>query len=201
MSKQNNGIWKPGVIYELGVWDDLIWIPFYVGETTQADVRLAAHKTCARSGKELLVYDYIRTLTEQGIQTCMEIVDSYGTEGPLDLEDEHIMKLLLQDYKLQNMKKGSNAWMTNMIKIRDKMNEHNFKSLRKFKEWDAEQTRIKNDARHQKRIAEGKELSWHDKLLLSIKQSDKFKDEAALKQMRQETAERKAADVFKNIKR
>jgi len=145
--KKINGYYVPGYIYQLGVSLDGVFYEFYVGETTEPHRRFNEHKGAAKAGKELLVYDFMRQLNHIGQETIMIIVDRYGANGPEDKEDEHIMNSLLKGAKLQNMQKGSQGWMNNMIKIRDQMIIHKFTSLRLYKVWDAEQKRIENEKR------------------------------------------------------
>jgi hypothetical protein len=198
MKRNLDGTYQAGVIYQLGVYIEDEFLEFYVGETTNADIRLAAHRGCAKAGRELLVYDFIRQLSDLGVETEMLIVDSYGDEGPADLEDEWIMKSLLNGVKLQNQKKGSKAWMDNMIETSRRMKEAGYTSLRKFKIWDAEQVRITNDLRHEQRIADAvSSLSLADKIKLSTKHTDAQK----YKQMQKEIIDQKTASILNEIKR
>lgn len=201
MKRNEDGTFMPGVIYELGFATEDEWFPFYVGETTNADVRIAQHRSSAKTGTQLLVYDFMREVVSCNLVTELAIIDSYGEDGPADLEDEHIMVHLLNGIKLQNQKKGSAVWMKNMLATKDKMMSSGHTSLREFKIWDAEQVRLQNDARHQARVEAETQLSWHDQLIKSIKESSEYTDSQKLKQMQQEVADAKTADILKLIKR
>ena len=197
MKRNKDGSFIPGVIYELGAYDGDDFYPFYVGESTHPAERLEQHRYAAHTGRELLLYDYMRELHKLGYTTHMKLVEDYDEKGPADKEDEHIMNLLLQDFTLQNMKKGSAAWMDNMLATKDKMKATGHTSLREFKVWDAEQTRIANNKRHAERIAEENKIPLIDR----IKAQTKFTDEAKLKQMQAQVIAAKAEDILNGIKR
>lgn len=201
MAKKINNKYLPGYIYELGVHYEGDWYPFYVGETTNTKIRLQQHLDAAKQGKERLVYDFIRELTALNAKVKLVVIDAYYEEGPKDLEDEHIMNLLLQGYKLQNMKKGSAKWMDNMLAIRDKMLKAGFTSLRKYKMWDAEQERIKNDARHEQRVAEHEEKDFHNRIQQSIKNNKKIQEGIKDTDARRLVAEEQSKEIMNRIRR
>lgn len=124
---------KPGVIYELRCCINNEWYPFYVGETTDPKSRLNQHRIASVTG-ETLVYKFIREmLLPDNIEWGLFIVQEYPAGSPDDLEDEHIMKLLLEGVRLKNMKKGSKNWMTEMLKTCEEMKKRNLTSYREYR--------------------------------------------------------------------
>jgi hypothetical protein len=61
-------------------------------------------------------------------------IDQYGEEGAEALEDEHIMRLLVDGVALKNTKKGNANWMTERMAVADDMRSRKITSYRKYKE-------------------------------------------------------------------
>jgi hypothetical protein len=127
--------YSPGVIYDLGAIDNGTRIPFYVGETSNAEQRLAEHQRSGRAADQhsTVVYQTIKELDNAGIEWTMEILAEYGSEGPTDLEDEWIMNHLVAGIKLANMKKGNANWMTERQTAAADMRTRNITSYRQYR--------------------------------------------------------------------
>ena len=106
----NANEFKPGVIYELRCNIEGEWYPFYVGRTSRPEIRVSEHQREARVGNHRLVYHFIRQLDAADVAWNMFTIKSYGMEGASNLEDQHILKLVLDGVTLQNMKKGDSVW-------------------------------------------------------------------------------------------
>lgn len=123
--------YEPGIIYEL-VYNNT---PFYVGETTDADRRLAEHQRAGRDPKNNpeTKYQFIAALNAAGLEWTMREVVAYGQEGPEELEDEHIMALLYDGVTLTNEKKGNANWMTERQTIAEDMRKRGLRSYREYR--------------------------------------------------------------------
>lgn len=151
-SNKTTGEYAPGIIYELRCKIDDIWHPFYVGETTDAEQRKKSHAGSSRADTRL-VYQFIReTLTPNNIEWDLFPVEHYGTEGPTDLEHEHIMQLLYDGVRLKNMKKGSDVWMQKQLVIAEDMRTRGIRSYRKYREVVDQET--------QARVAQARQAQW-----------------------------------------
>ena len=127
--------YAPGVIYDLGAIDNGNRIPFYVGETSNAEQRLTEHQRAGRAADQhsTVVYQTIKELDNAGIEWTMEVLAEYGSEGPTDLEDEWIMNHLVAGIKLANMKKGNANWMTESQTAAADMRNRNITSYRQYR--------------------------------------------------------------------
>jgi len=127
--------YAPGVIYDLGAIDNGTRIPFYVGETSNAEQRLTEHQRAGRAADQhsTVVYQTIKELDNAGIEWTMEVLAEYGSEGPTDLEDEWIMNHLVAGIKLANMKKGNANWMTERQTAASDMRSRNITSYRQYR--------------------------------------------------------------------
>lgn len=128
---------EPGYIYELRFSMGGEHFPFYVGETTDPDRRLGEHQYGARNADSdsEAKYQFIATaLDANSIPWTMVPVIEYGSEGPEALEDEHMMKLLVDGYELTNAKKGNANWMAERVAVADDMRA---RDIRSFKEYTA----------------------------------------------------------------
>lgn len=191
---KNTDQYEPGIIYELRCCIGDEWHAFYVGETTNAEQRKKSH---ARSGKsdQRLVYQFIReTLTPNGIEWNLFPVNEYGSEGPTDLEHEHIMSLLYDGVRLKNMKKGSEVWMQKQIEIASDMRNRNIRSYRKYRE-------ILNQEAQQ-RIADTRQEQWkkdqyRSELVKKVEQKrmEINAKEAEIKQIKMERELARAAEI------
>ena len=95
------------IIYELRCYLNEDWHPFYVGHTTDPQRRLQDHryKASRATDESTQVYRFINTvLIPNQIIWDLVVVDVLS-------EDQHIMDLLRDGVKLQNMKKGDPSWM------------------------------------------------------------------------------------------
>lgn len=132
--KQTNS-YLPGVIYELRYYQDGVWTPFYVGETSDKKQRISSHQSMAKNATDdsQSVYKAAFAFNNANIIWDMVVVDNYGSEGPTDKEDEHIMSLLLQHIPLTNEKKGNAKWMERMQQEAREMKTLGMTSYRKFR--------------------------------------------------------------------
>ena len=158
MKRNEDGTYQPGVIYELRCNIDDVWHPFYVGETINKATRLGQHQVSAKHATEesTLVYRFIHDyLIASGIEWDLFEIDQYGAEGPEALEDEHIMRLLVDNVALKNTKKGNANWMDERMRVADDMRSRKITSYRRYKEvlTYEEQERKVNEANAQ-RVAE-----------------------------------------------
>lgn len=130
--------YAPGIIYDIGIIDPATKdrIPFYVGETSDPEERLKAHKRAGKNADDesTLVYQTIRALDDAGVEWTMETLAEFDKEGPTDLEDEWIMKHLYSGYRLKNMKKGNANWMAEREACAADMRKRSISSFRKYKE-------------------------------------------------------------------
>lgn len=151
---EHTELFEPGVIYELQVCVDNTWCAFYVGETTNPDRRLAEHQWAARNATEAstLVYRTIKHQFEPaGLEWRMLTVHAYGSEGPEDAEDEHIMMLLRQNQVLTNEKKGNATWMADRVREAQDMRARGITSYKQYKQVLTQQAL---NERHQEWLAE-----------------------------------------------
>ena len=163
--KQDNGIhYEPGIIYDLGIMVNGTRIPFYVGETSNAEQRLKEHQRAGKNADDdsTLVYQTINAFDQAGIEWTMKELDKYGEEGPTDLEDEWIMRHLYDGYKLTNMKKGNKNWMAEREAAAGDMRNRKIRSYKKYKEI---LTQEDADRKHAKWLAEEEERKWKRKQL------------------------------------
>ena len=82
-------------------------------------------------------------------------IDQYGVEGPEALEDEHIMRLLVDNVALKNTKKGNANWMDERMAVADDMRERKITSYKRYKEvltYEEQQRRV--DEANAIRVAE-----------------------------------------------
>lgn len=194
MAKRNDatGEFEPGIIYELQVEVDGAWYAFYVGETTDPDRRLREHQWAAAHATEssTLVYRTIKQQFEPaGCAWRMLPVHTYGTAGPEDAEDEHIMMLLRQGTTLTNEKKGNANWMAERQQEAEDMVRRKITS---YKTYRAVITQEQANARHAEWLAENHRAlpsEFYEKVNASAEQ--RRQKELA----RRERAERRAAEV------
>jgi len=126
----------PGWIYELRFTHQGVDIPFYVGETTDHERRLAEHIYGAKnadSSSEAKYQFIAQALDANSIPWTLVTVAEYGSEGPEALEDEHMMALLVDGFELTNEKKGNANWMTERLAVADDMRERGIRSFREYK--------------------------------------------------------------------
>lgn len=209
MKQNEDGTYQPGVIYELRCEIDGAWHPFYVGETINKATRLGQHKVSANNADETstLVYRFIHDYLDAGnIEWSLFEVDQYGAEGPEALEDEHIMRLLVEGVALKNTKKGNANWMTERIAVADDMRKRNITSYRKYKEilsYEEQERRVNeaNALRVEIELAKQQELTRQEQIRQQvIEQAQQFA-EAARKQIERDNAarlerERKAQEAW-----
>jgi len=166
---------EPGIIYELRACINNEWHPFYVGETYRPERRETEHRALARFDDTRVVYDFIRTLNTEGVEWRLFPVAEYGAEGPGDLEDENIMRCILDGVNLMNMRKGDYIWLAAKQAQAADMRANGFTSYRKYREWQSElemeKVRKQNDLRR-----------FVSKTLEPIKKAQK--DEKARKQQK-----------------
>jgi len=103
-----------------------------------------------------LVYRFIHDyLDANNIEWDLFEVDQYGEEGPEALEDEHIMRLLVDNVALKNTKKGNDLWMTERMAVADDMRKRDIKSYKRYKEvLSYEEQQRKVDEANAQRVAE-----------------------------------------------
>jgi len=137
MKRNDDGTYQPGFIYELRCKIDDAWHPFYVGETISISQRIGQHRVSAKYADETrtLVYRFIHDyLDADNIEWDLFEIDQYGAEGPEALEDEHIMRLLVDNVALKNTKKGNANWMDERMAVADDMRERKITSYKRYKE-------------------------------------------------------------------
>lgn len=146
---------EPGVIYELRFTHQGADIPFYVGETTDAERRLAEHIYGARNAdsESETKYQFIaRALDANAIPWRLVPVLEYGAEGPEALEDEHMMSLLVDGHKLTNERKGNARWMEERIAVAEDMRERGIRSFREYQKVMAAEQAVHSDRRTPEQI-------------------------------------------------
>ena len=187
---------EPGVIYELRCRLGDSWHPFYVGETTNADVRKKQHTSAGKSDTRWVYQFFRETLIANNIEWNLFPVHEYGNEGPTDLEHEHIMCLLYDGVRLKNMKKGSDVWMQNQIEIATDMRKRGIRSYRKYRE------ALDQDA--QQRVADAQQARWlaqhqRSQLIQDIEQKriEINAKEEEIEKIKHERNAKKAADLAK----
>jgi hypothetical protein len=150
--------YNSGIIYALGFTEADEWFPFYVGRTERPEQRFKEHQYAAKSADDTSthVYQFIKNeLVPLGIEFEMRELEKYGDEGPTDLEDEHIVKLLLDGHSLKNMKKGDANWLAERQHAAKDMKQRGMTSYRKYKErLSYEEQQRKIEEANAKRIAE-----------------------------------------------
>lgn len=137
MKRNEDGTYQPGFIYELRCKIDDAWHPFYVGETISISQRIGQHRVSAKYADDTstLVYRFIHDyLDANNIEWDLFEIDQYGVEGPEALEDEHIMRLLVDNVALKNTKKGNANWMDERMAVADDMRERKITSYKRYKE-------------------------------------------------------------------
>lgn len=147
---------EPGCIYELRFTHSGVDIPFYVGETTDAERRLAEHIYGAKNADftSETKYQFIATaLDANGIPWTLVPVIEYGAEGPEALEDEHMMAVLVDGYELTNEKKGNAAWMQERVAVAEDMRERGIRSFSEYKRTLAEEEALHSDRRTPEQVA------------------------------------------------
>ena len=178
---------EPGVIYELRCCIDNEWHAFYVGETINAASRKSQHSVAGKSNTRL-VYQFIReSLEPNNIAWDLFPVEQYGSEGPTDLEHEHIMGLLHDGVRLRNMKKGSDVWMQNQIAIATDMHTRGIRSYRKY------QHTLSLEA--QERTAARQQATWEAERARQIETDDRER----ARQRKETLAQTLATDAEKAI--
>lgn len=137
MKRNEDGTYQPGYIYELRCKIEDAWHPFYVGETISISQRIGQHRVSAKYADDTstLVYRFIHDyLDANNIEWDLFEVDQYGADGPEALEDEHIMRLLVDNVALKNTKKGNDLWMTERMAVADDMRMRKITSYKRYKE-------------------------------------------------------------------
>lgn len=158
MKRNDDGTYQPGYIYELRLFLEDAWHPFYVGETINKTTRFGQHQTLANHADagSTLVYRFIHDyVIENKIEWGLFEIDQYGAEGPEALEDEHIMRLLVEGVALKNTKKGNANWMTERMAVADDMRSRKITSYKRYKEvlsYEEQQRRV--DEANAIRVAE-----------------------------------------------
>lgn len=207
MKRNEDGTYQPGYIYELRCRINNDWHPFYVGETINKATRLGQHQVSANNADETstLVYRFIQEhLDANKIEWDLFEVDQYGTEGPEALEDEHIMRLLVEGVSLKNTKKGNANWMTERMKVADDMRLRKITSYKRYKEVLSyeEQERKVNEANAQRvaeELAKQQALSKQEQVRQQmIEQAKIFAEQARIK-LEQENAARLAREEAKRL--
>lgn len=116
--------WEPGFIYRLCFQHENTFIPFYVGETIHPETREAQHRRGGINDADgRLVYEAINQMNDAGVSWRMEIVGTYGSEGPGDAEDHWVLKTIYDGFALTNMKRGNARWMERMEAEANEMHE------------------------------------------------------------------------------
>jgi hypothetical protein len=196
---------EPGVIYELRFTHQGVDIPFYVGETTDPERRLAEHIYGAKNATadSETKYQFIsNALDAHSIPWTLVPVVEYGSEGPEALEDEHMMALLVDGYELTNEKKGNATWMMERVAVAEDMRERGIRSYREYKQTLAEEEALLGDKRTPEQIAqlakvmEGIKGSAEESLAWAIKFEKK---QARRKKQDRENAENNFLDRLQGI--
>lgn len=148
---------EPGCIYELRFTAQGVDIPFYVGETTDTGRRLTEHRYGGANANENseAKYQFIaQALTPHDIPWTLVPVVDYGAEGPEALEDEHMMALLVDGFKLTNERKGNAAWMIERLAVAEDMRERGIRSFKEYKQTLVEEEALHADRRTPEQIAQ-----------------------------------------------
>jgi hypothetical protein len=155
--------YNPGIIYALGFTESGQWFPFYVGRTERPEQRFKEHQRAGKNADDdsTHVYQFIKNeLIPLSIEFEMRELETYGEEGPTDLEDEHIVKLLIDGQSLKNMKKGDANWLAERQNAAKDMKQRGMTSYRKYKQrLSYEEQQRKIEEANTKRIAE--ELAYN----------------------------------------
>lgn len=131
--------YEPGIIYVL--IRNSTGEPFYVGETTDADRRLAEHRAggAGATADSELKYQFINALERQGETWSMVKTFDYGAEGPAELEDELIINLLVRGHTLTNERRGNANWLAERLAIADEMRELDITSYHEYRAYQQRQ--------------------------------------------------------------
>jgi hypothetical protein len=175
--------YNPGIIYALGFTESGLWFPFYVGRTERPKQRFKEHQYAAKSADDTSthVYQFIKKeLIPLGIEFEMRELETYGEEGPTDLEDEHIVKLLLDGQSLKNMKKGDANWLAERQNAAKDMQHRGMTSYRKYKQrlsYEEQQRKIE-EANAQRIAAEIAHKAWQQEqaALLTLREATRLKN-------------------------
>lgn len=146
-------------IYELRAKDTDVWLPFYVGQTGSLSSRISKHRSDAKMGSTLNVHNFIRQLVDANIEWDMFPVHEYTDKHDGNFENDHILSLLRQGYKLMNMKKGSPNWMKERQAIADDMNRRGLPKNTTEKQYRAILSQEELDRKHQKWLAEQESMA------------------------------------------
>lgn len=185
--------YKSGIIYSLRFFAEGEWYPFYVGRTEDANRRFKEHKSAGKNANDesTHVYQFInKELMPLGIDFELNELEKYGSEGPTDLEDEHIVRLLVEGHQLKNMKKGDANWLAERQNAAIDMKKRGMTSFRKYKErLSYEEQQRKIEEANAKRIAE--ELAhkaWQEEqaALLTLREATRLKNIAYAHQLAEE---------------
>ena len=185
--------YNPGIIYELRFFAEGAWYPFYVGRTEDAERRFKEHKSAGKNATDesTHVYQFIKKeLLPLGIEFELNELEKYGEEGPTDLEDEHIVRLLLEGHQLKNMKKGDANWLAERQTAASDMKKRGMTSYRQYKQrLSYEEQQRKIEQANAKRIAE--ELAhkkWQEEqaALLTLREANRLKNIAYAHQLAEE---------------
>ena len=146
-----------GVIYRLFYEQYGEVVPFYIGESTNPAVRKSQHQRATTNEEERLVYAATAALNERNIEWNLEVIDTYGEEGPEDKEDRHLMDALRAGYAMTNMKKGNANWMAQRVAEAEDMNQRGYTCPKQYradkKVWDAEEVAKTAAAKHAEWVA------------------------------------------------
>jgi len=190
--KDDNVIgFEPGVIYELRFTHQGVDIPFYVGETTDTERRLAEHRYGAKTADftSETKYQFIaNALDANDIPWTLVPVVEYGAEGPEAQEDEHMMMLLVDGYELTNERKGNATWMTERLAVAEDMRERGIRSFKEYKTTLEEEQALHSDRRTPEQVAQ---LA---KTMTGIKGSAEESHQWAIKHEKKMARLRKKAD-------
>jgi hypothetical protein len=182
---------EPGWIYELRFTHQGVDIPFYVGETTDHERRLAEHIYGAKNADftSETKYQFIaNALDANGIPWTLVPVIEYGSEGPEALEDEHMMAILVDGFELTNEKKGNAKWMTERIAVAEDMRERGIRSFKEYKTTLAEEEALHADRRTPEQI---QQLA---NIMTGIKGSAEESHQWAIRHEKKMARQRKKAD-------
>jgi hypothetical protein len=182
---------EPGWIYELRFTHSGVDIPFYVGETTDPERRLAEHKYGAKTADftSETKYQFIaNALDANGIPWTLVPVIEYGSEGPEALEDEHMMAILVDGFELTNEKKGNASWMAERMAAAEDMRERGIRSFKEYRTTLEQEEALHADRRTPEQI---KKLAA---IMTGIKGSAEESHQWAIKHEKKMARQRKKAD-------